>query len=226
MISNKPILREIHGVARKLKAEYNDFSHHNRFNPLDELIFIICSIKRRKNRHLEAFRALKRKFPSYRKLSMASESDISIVLAPYGLQNEKASAIKKSMQKIIQCFGKLTLNPLRQMSDAECEEFLTNLKGVGKKVARCVMMYSLGRRVFPVDSNCWRVCLRLGWINGAHKTKTISPDDMDLLQLVIPPELRFSLHVNMISHGREVCTVEKPNCHQCIIRSYCFHAAC
>ncbi len=211
----------INNIAAKLKEKYGDFNHHNKKDPLDELIFIICSIKRREHLYLLAFRDLKKAFPSYKKMSEASLARLSGVLAPYGLQNEKALAIKEILRALVEKFGRPTLSPLKKMGDRECEAFLIGLRGVGKKVARCVMMYSLGREVFPVDSNCWRVCHRLGWINWRHKADVISSKDMDLLQARIPVQLRVSLHSNMVSLGRNICTVKNQKCSSCVIKGYC-----
>ena len=207
-------------IAISLKKEYGDFNHYNKMNPLDELVFIICSIKRNEKICLLMFRALKNEFPSYEKMLKASQRKLSKVLSPYGLQNEKSFAIKEILRSITKSFGKPTLNPLKKMDDIECESFLVHLRGVGKKVARCVMLYSLGREVFPVDSNCWRSCDRLGIIDWRHG-KSLSPKDMDLLQSKIPARLRYSLHVNFVAHGRKICLSKNPKCHLCVIKKYC-----
>ena len=212
--------KKLDKIAVSLKKEYGDFNHYNKKNPLDELVFIICSIKRNEKICLQMFRALKREFPSYEKMLKAPRRKLSKVLSPYGLQNEKAFAIKEILRAATRSFGKPTLAPLRMMSDSECERILLNLRGVGKKVARCVMLYSLGREVFPVDSNCWRVCHRLGIINWRHN-EVIDQKNMDLLQAVIPPHLRYSLHVNMVSHGRNICLPKNPKCQLCVIKKYC-----
>ena len=211
---------KIDKVAKILRKEYGDFNHYNKKNPLGELVFIICSIKRNEKICLLMFRALKREFPSFEEMLKAPRRKLRNVLSPYGLQNEKAFSIKEILRSITKSFGKPTLNPLKKMNDSECESFLLNLRGVGKKVARCVMLYSLDREVFPVDSNCWRICHRLGIINWRHN-EGVSPKDMDLLQSKIPPRLRYSLHVNMISHGRNICTPINPKCNLCVIRNYC-----
>ncbi len=208
-------------ISFRLKQYYVDEARHNKKNPLDELIFIICSIKRSEKVYLQAFNALNRKFPSYAKMSAATFLDIRDTLAPFGLQNEKAKTIKDILSSISKHFGKLSLAPLKNWNDQECEEFLMSLRGVGKKVARCVMMYSLGRNVFPVDSNCWRVGYRLGWVNWTSWKTTISANDMDLLQNKIPARLRYSLHENMVFHGRKICTPINPKCNICPISTYC-----
>src|SRR5262249_12724533 len=38
---------------------------------------------------------------------------------------------------------------------------------------------------------------------------------------VVPPNLRYSLHVNFVAHGREVCRAVRPLCERCEIRNLC-----
>lgn len=212
---------KIKKVARELQAEYKDFAHYNKKNPLDELFFILCSVKRSEKVYLEAFKSFKRNFPRYELLSTASVKKISSAVAWGGLQNQKATAAKEIAKGLIKNFGRPTLAPLNKMSDEECERVLTSLPGVGKKVARCVMLYSLGRQVFPVDVHCWRITCRLGWHGNGRSLGNYSNKDMDFLQALIPSKLRYSLHVNMVSHGRAVCKARNPKCAVCAISNYC-----
>ena len=218
---SKKVVREIERVAFELRKEYNDFAHHNKKNPLDELFFILCSVKRSEKVYLKAFMSLKRNFPRYELLTTVPVKKISRTVSWGGLQNQKASAAKEIIERLITHFGRPTLAPLKKMSDVVCERFLTDLPGVGKKAARCVMLYSLDRQVFPVDTHCWRIARRLGWhgkeLNNGYATDT----SMDHLQDLIPPALRFSLHVNMVSHGRKVCTARSPECSKCGVRAFC-----
>lgn len=208
-------------VALELRKEYRDFAHHNKKNPLDELFFILCSVKRSEQVYLEAFKSLKRNFPRYELLATAPVKKISSAISWGGLQNQKATAAKKIVHALIESFGRPTLAPLKKMSDEEGERFLIGLPGIGKKAARCVMLYSLNRQVFPVDVHCWRISSRLGW-NGKRRNNSYASDTaVDHLQELIPPALRFSLHVNMVSHGRKICTALKPKCSECVIKAYC-----
>lgn len=208
-------------IARQLKSKYNDFEHHNKKNPLDELLFIICSVKRGEHVYLRAYKSLKRAFPSYTQINQASVKNLSKQILWGGMQNRKSRSLKTLLTIITKRFGRPTLAPLRKMTEAECEEFLCSLPGVGKKIARCVMMYSLDKKVFPVDTHCWRISNRLGWIQSNGKEKSCSSRSMDLLQEMIPPEFRLSLHVNMVSLGREVCRARSPQCCNCPISRYC-----
>lgn len=197
-----------------LKSQYLDFSHHNKKNPLDELIFILLSTTTTERVYLQTYRSFKKHFPSYSAVLGASIPQIARPISLGGQFTQKATAIKSIIAILNDRFGRPTLSPLYEMTDSECEELLTSLPRVGKKIARCVMLYSLRRRVFPVDTHCRRVAQRLGWIDSERF-------DEDMLQSIIPAELRFSLHVNLISLGREFCTSRAPSCCSCPLRQFC-----
>lgn len=213
--------RNVYEIAETLRRKYRDFRHHNKRNPLDELLFILCSTQTNEKNYQTSYRALRREFPRFEMIAEAPAEYVAKPLASGGLSNQKSVLIRKIMDTIIERFGKPTLAPLASMPDEECESFLVSLPGVGRKVARCIMMYSLDRQVFPVDINCWRICRRLGWVRRTRPNGSCSQKDMDRLQSKIPPELRYSLHVNMVSLGREVCTLKSPNCNLCPMRVHC-----
>lgn len=221
MVGGKRPPANIVPISRVLRKRYKDFGHYNKKNPLDELLLILCSVKRGEKVYLRAFKSLKRAYPTFEKLNQASVKELTKQIEWGGLQNQKARSLKKTTTAITEKFGKLSLAPLRNMTPGECEEFLCSLPGVGKKVARCVMLYSLGMKVFPVDTHCWRISKRLGWIKANGKHKFCTSQDMDILQDLVPPKLRLSLHVNMVSLGRELCLARSTKCHQCSIARYC-----
>lgn len=208
-------------VGATLKYRYHDFDHYNLKDPLDELLFIICSTKTEEASYRNSFRALKESFPTHLKIAEAPAEYIAQTIARGGLSNQKARSMRNLLDAVVGQFGAPTLEPLRAMSDKDAEAFLLALPGIGKKIARCVLMYSLDRQVFPVDTHCWRIARRLGWVRPTQKDKHCAPRDMDRLQARIPPELRFSLHVNMVSLGREICVAAKPKCEICPIAEWC-----
>lgn len=208
-------------VAAALKTRYSDFNHHNLKNPLDELLFIICSTRTGEASYRSTYRSLKQTFSTHYQIAEAPAEYIARPIASGGLSNQKAKAIRELLDIIVAKFGEPSLKSLHKMSDVEAETFLMSLPGVGKKVARCVMMYSLERQVFPVDTHCWRIARRLGWVRPTQKDRHCAPRDMDRLQSRIPPDLRYSLHVNMISLGREICTPSAPRCGKCPLSGLC-----
>jgi len=208
-------------IAAGLKKRYRDFDHYNLKDPLDELLFIICSTKTEEASYRNSFRALKESFPTHHEVAEAPAEYIARAIVRGGLSNQKAKAIRNLLGAIVERFGEPSLESLRSMDDDEAEDFLVSLPGVGKKIARCVLMYSLGRKVFPVDTHCWRIARRLGWVRPTQKDGHCAPRDMDRLQSKIPQEFRYSLHVNMISLGREICTAIAPKCGKCPIAVWC-----
>ena len=208
-------------VASTLSDYYSDHEHGNKKNPLSELLFIICSLQTNETLYQSTYASLRARFKKFSQLADAQEDEIANVIAHGGLSRQKARTIRAIISRLESDFGAPTLSPLRAMTDAECEQYLESLPGVGRKTGRCVMMYSLGRDVFPVDSNCWRICRRLGWVRPIRPDKSCSPQDMNRVQNGIPPSLRFSLHVNLVSHGRAICIPVHPRCGICCIRSLC-----
>ena len=212
---------EVENVARILSACYGDHAHGNKSNPLNELLFIMCSVQTNEVLYQSTYASLKVRFPTFRQLADATEDEIAFVIAHGGLSRQKAQNICAILSRLEADFGTPTLSPLREMGDVECEDYLVSLPGVGRKTARCVMMYSLGRDVFPVDSNCWRICRRLGWVRATRPDRSCSPRDMDRVQAGIPLNLRFTLHVNLVSHGRACCLPSAMLCDECSIRRFC-----
>jgi endonuclease III len=213
--------RNLVDVADLLRVRYRDFDHYNLRDPLDELLFIICSTRTTERGYLDTYNALRRKFPQNGQLVAAPASEIAEAIRRGGLSLKKAAQIRDIVSTCVARFGEPSLKALQAWPDAECERFLLSLPGVGKKVARCVMLYALDRAVFPVDQHCWRVSLRLGWIRRTRKNRSGSPRDEERLQEKIPPAYRFSLHVNMISLGRDCCKPIRPDCGRCPITSVC-----
>jgi endonuclease-3 len=156
-----------------------------------------------------------------RRLAEASEVEIAVAIARGGLAQQKAKAIRLILSRLVSDFGRPTLSPLKAMSDPECEAYLKSLPGVGTKTARCVMMYSLRRQVFPVDSNCWRIARRLAWVQATRPDGSCSSSDMDRVENGIDPSIRYELHVNLVSHGRAICLPVSPQCNNCCIRRLC-----
>ena len=208
-------------VADRLTRVYGDYAHGNKHRAFDELLYILASIKTTERKHAESYRSLRQAFPTYADIARATEEGLAEALSVGGFQTVKAQTIRRAVDAIVERFGKPTLAPLRRMDDDDAERELLALPGVGPKIARCVMMYALDREVFPVDTNCWRIAVRLGWIDPKEGGRQITAKDMDRLQERIPPDLRYSLHVNMVSHGRRVCRPKRPECSRCVLVGLC-----
>lgn len=190
----------------------------NKRNPLDELIYIQLSVRTRESAYQSTYTALRRLARgSWERLLAVPVPILARVLEGGGMGRVKAERLRAQLIGIRTRFGRVSLAPLRVMGDQEIEGFLRSLPGVGPKVARCVLLYSLDREVFPVDSNCHRVLSRVGLLPSQVHVKA----SHDFLQQLVPRHLRRSLHVNLVHHGRTICVPGEPRCEVCPIIALC-----
>ncbi len=142
--------------------------------------------------------------------------EIADAIRPGGLANRKAPRIRRILQQIYERQGSLELDWIADAPSADAIDYLLAFDGVGRKTAACVLMFSLGRPVLPVDTHVHRVAMRLGLIG-----KCSADEAHDLLGAMVPPERVYSFHMNMVAHGRQVCHARRPECPRCVLRGLC-----
>lgn len=214
---------ELLSIAVMLAKAHGTPDLGNKPDPVDELVYIILSRRTREGAYQAAFDALKSSYETWDELAVAPPGEIERVIRFSGLGNRKARSLKSALGGLILRFGRCTLEPTRTWDDGETSAFLCTLPEIGPKSAACVMMCSLDRPAFPVDAHVGRVLERLGIFRAVgielegvdHKVK------QRLLWDAVPPALRYSLHVNMLVHGRLVCTTRKPRCTTCVLVNRC-----
>lgn len=207
---------EIRRICQILSDCYGDPHHGNKNNPLDELVYIILSNRTLPSAHQAAYRALKRYYRSWNSLRPEELDNVQAILRPSGFSRLRSTQIVHILERIRARFDRCTLAPLNGMSDELAEEFLLTLPGVSKKVAKCVLMYSLNRQVLPVDVHVHRIATRLG-----IPTKKRPDTSQDIVESAVPTDLRYGFHVNAIAHGRRICLPRNAKCHACPIEMYC-----
>lgn len=141
---------------------------------------------------------------------------IAALIKDAGLSRQKAPRLKRIAQQLERDFGRVTLRPLHKADDAQVESYLTSLPGVGTKTAKCVMMYSMGRDVLPVDTHVARVARRLRLVEPRDKS-----DLHEHLEKVVRPKDRYAFHVGAVMLGRSVCKAVHPRCGGCSLRAIC-----
>jgi len=204
-------------VTKRLEAAYGSPRLGNKDQPLDELIFIVLSQMTTGPSYERVFERLKTQLPSWDELESFSVSRIATVIGDAGLVNQKAPRLLAIARRLKKDFGRVTLDDLHDMPDADCLAYLRSLPGVGIKTAKCVMMYSLGKSVLPVDTHTARLGLRLGLVDNALSRENLAAG----LEESIAPGDRYAFHVNAVAHGRQVCRATHPRCGECPIRSMC-----
>jgi DNA (cytosine-5)-methyltransferase 1 len=193
-------------------------------DPVSELIYVVLCWRTRIPTARAMLDELRSTFPTWEDMVRPeSRRRLEEILRPGGFLTNKATMLLRIVSKLIADFGAADLTPLHDRSDADILAYLTSLPGIDLKGAQCVMLYSLGRRVLPVDAHTITVLSRLG---------TLSPLVGDLtgvehriiqrrIREAVAPRLRGPLHVNLVMHGREVCKRRSPECGRCEIRKFC-----
>lgn len=204
-------------VAQRLRHAYPNTNLGNKRNPLNEVAYIILSGQTGGELTQEAYASFKRQFPRWDRVADAPLSAIAASIRIGGLGQQKARYLRDIARRLRQDFGAVTLNALTRMSTALAEKYLCSLPGVGIKTARCVLLYSLNRRVFPADTHCLRVMTRLGWVNWERQRGEALAD---VAQQGVPPPVRRLLHIRFVQHGRAVCRA-RPLCSQCVLNTRC-----
>lgn len=219
------IITRLREISRILAVLHGTPDLGNKVDPVDELVYIILSRKTRESAYQAAFDALKERFTTWDELLDADREEVEKLVRASGLSGRKTTSLFGVLYALREHFGSCTLDPARDWTDDHLEKLLCSLPEIQRKSAYCVMMYAMGRKVFPVDTHVGRVLARLAPfrslgldLNGLdHKKLQVVLCDM------IPPDLRHSLHVNLVVHGREVCKSIKPHCERCELARFCRH---
>lgn len=225
----------IREIAERLKRQYETAPRYDRGvndekgyapslseingTPLDILVATVLSQATTDKNSLLAYRRLKDKFGDLAKIAEADEEEISSLIGVCGLGRQKASHLKGIISALKKDTGRLDpdLSFLRKLGQKEALRYLCGIKGIGPKTAACVLLFGFNWPVFPVDTHVYRLLGRLGIIGkGLSRTTAQSK-----LNAIVPPDLVFDLHVNLIHHGRAVCKSRKPRCTECPLLDLC-----
>ena len=204
-------------IAELLRPAYPNSNLGNKNNPLDEVAYIILSGQTDYELTQRTYSQFKRRFRRWDEVADAPLRTIAEVIGIGGLSHQKARYLKQIACRLRAECGRVSLRSVKKMPTDEAEAYLRTLPGVGVKTARCVLLYSLARAVFPADVHCLRVMTRLGWLQwNRQRGESLA----DAAQDGVPPPLRRLLHIRLVQHGRAVCKA-RPDCLVCVLRDCC-----
>lgn len=172
-----------------------------------------------KNSH-RAYTLLRSRFPAWEDVAAAPVRSIISTIRVGGMANQKSRRIKDTLAIVREKHGTYSLESLRSLSNDEVIEQLTGINGVGVKTASCVLLFSLGRDVFPVDTHVHRLCNRLGLVANTSNTPEKTFESM---KRVFPKGRGYSFHTNLIRFGRRVCRSSNPACNICPLYDECVY---
>lgn len=186
-------------------------------SPLDAIIGTILSQNTNDNNSYKAYKNLKNNFKTWDELSDLTPSKIERYIRVAGLGKQKSKAIYGILKSLKRKGDKISLDHIKTKNDEEILSTLTSYNGVGVKTASCVLLFSLGRNICPVDTHVHRTLNRIGLVSTNNPEKTF----YEILNK-IPDGLAHSFHTNLIRLGREICKPTKPNCVVCPLLKICF----
>ena len=208
-------VRAIHKILLKSYGE----PEHSPLDAVSELVCTILSQNTNDNNRDRAYTSLRAKFPIWEQVRDAPTRQVIAAIRPAGLANQKGPRIQKVLRRISELNPGQPLNIdfLADLPVDEAKQWLMSLDGVGPKTAAIVLLFSLNRPAFPVDTHVHRVTTRLGLIpNGTTAEKAHG-----LLEALVPPEWYYAFHLNVIAHGRAVCKAQRPQCEICPLQKHC-----
>ncbi len=184
---------------------------------LDELVSTILSQNTNDVNRDRAFFRLKEVLPSWEAVRDADLDRVVDAIRPAGLANQKGPRIQQVLRQITEERGSLDLEFLRDLPAGEAQAWLMRFNGVGPKTAAIVLVFSLGKPAFPVDTHIYRVSGRLGLRPEPMNVEAAHP----WLAGLFPPETYGPAHLNLIRLGREICQARKPLCERCPVKPWC-----
>jgi endonuclease-3 len=203
-------------IVDRLRAAYG-VRPHRVLAPLDELILTVLSQNTSDINCGRAYAAMRERYPRWQDVLAAPPAQLVAVLRPGGLANQKAPRIQAILAQLATSPAGLDLGWLAGQEPEAAMAYLTALPGVGRKTASCVLLFSLGMPVMPVDTHIHRIALRLGLIGPRVSADAAHP----LLTAITPPGRMLEAHLLLIEHGRRTCKARRPRCVGCVLLDLC-----
>ena len=209
--------KRVAAICRRLGKAYGPVEAPRPRPVLDSLVGTILSQNTSDRNSHAAFEELLRRFDDWDAVRRAPAARIARAIRQAGLSNQKAPRIKTILEKIRDDRGELSLEFLHDLPTDRALEYLRALPGVGPKTAACVLLFACRKPVLPVDTHVHRVSRRLGLIGP----RTNAEKAHEELARLVPKRRVLEFHVQLIRHGRTVCSARNPRCEECPLLDLC-----
>ena len=215
----RPSRARVRAVRDRLRRFYGRPRNEPHRAPLDELVLTVLSQNTNDRNRDVAYERLRSRFPGWAAVAAAPVEELEEAIRPGGISKVKSLRIKSMLASIEAERGSLDLEFLAEAPREQAIDFLERLPGVGRKTAACVLLFAFDRPEMPVDTHVYRVCSRLGLI----RPRAPFEEAHDVLRELTDPADMFEFHVNLIRHGRRICTARNPACRECPLLPVCPH---
>ena len=175
--------------------------------PFRILIATILSARTKDENTTKAADKLFKVYGTPQKLAKAKVKDVEKMIKSVGFYHVKSRRIINAANIILSKYhGKVPANI----------EQLTDIPGVGRKTANCVLVYAFEEPAIPVDTHVHRISNRLGLVD----TKTPEETEMELRKNV-PKKYWLPINNTFVMYGQNICKPISPMCDVCKIRNSC-----
>jgi endonuclease-3 len=212
----RPSRRRVRAIRDRLREMYGRPVNEPHGHPIAELVRTVLSQNTNDRNRDVAYERLRERFPTWEEVRDAEVDEVIEAIKPGGLSQTKGPRIQEILRSLPHDGDEPTLDWLAGADRDRALAFLTDLPGVGRKTAACVMIFALGRPEIPVDTHVYRVGGRLG-LFPEKASFDLAHDEM---LAITDPDDAYELHVNLITHGRRICR-PRPRCDQCALRRMC-----
>ena len=209
--------RRLRAIARRLAKAYGTPPPPRHLPPLEELVLTVLSQHTSDTNRDRAYADLRRRFADWDEVADAPLPALARAIRRGGLGPTKAVRIRAMLRGIRDGGVPLDDRAFTAMTDQGLWDTLVALPGVGPKTAACVLLFSLDRPFFPVDTHVHRVAKRLGLVPARADAVATQAS----FQQSVADDEMYPLHMNLIRHGREVCMAQRPRCSECVLRDLC-----
>ncbi len=148
-----------------------------------------------------------KKFDTLEKFACADQKELEEYIRPTGFYHNKA-------KNIISC-AKTLVEKHNGEVPSKLEE-LTALAGVGRKTANVIRGNIYNEPSIVVDTHVKRISRKLGFTKNEDPEKI----EYDLMKL-LPKDHWILYNIQIITHGRGLCTARSPKCNECFLKDYC-----
>lgn len=185
--------------------EYKCYLNHE--NPWQLLIATMLSAQCTDERVNMVTKDLFQKYKSVEDFANANLKELEKDIHSTGFYHNKAKNIIACTKELLSLYGGEVPSDIDQ---------LTNLAGVGRKTANVIRGNIFHEPSIVVDTHVKRISGKLGFTKEEDPVKI----EFDLME-VIPKEHWILYNIQIITHGRKICTARSPKCDECFLNGLC-----
>jgi endonuclease-3 len=153
-----------------------------------------------------------RTYTSISDFANANQDELEKIIFATGLHRNKAKSIIICSNIILKKFGGKVPETMSQ---------LTELPGVGRKTANCILGAFFEPEGIVVDTHVIRLAGLIGFID-AETAKKKNPDKIEkILMATTPREYWYKFPNYLIQQGRKICIARRQKCSYCEIKEFC-----